>query len=450
MRLRSVILALTLGCCSTAVAASASTAEADRVRATTCQGQPATVIGKPRQDVLRGTSGPDIIITNGADKTLGLGGDDLICSNGTLRTIQEYATSVDAGAGSDTVDARLSGRGADAFVDLGPGDDTYLGGDLITDVVSAADEKTGAAEGSDTISTGDGVDYVATGSGGPLDPDTDTIDLGAGADELGILGATDTTRPIGGGSGTDLIYLEDPLFVAPTIIDNSTGTLNSLVGPLSAWSGFERFQLDSEGDYTPPQFVGGDGPEYVESRITLNDVDLGGGNDTLELTPPEAPDTQDVALEGGLGTDRFFYHEFIDKQSVIYRLGTGAITFGRNPSSSPYAHVTGFEKNDLSVQWLQVTGSAGDDKVRWDACTGSVSGWKGDDRLAWSSFSLFTGPEHCRDGGNVSVHGQAGGDVLVGGQLDDVLLGGAGADSADGGRGTDRCRAETKNKCERR
>ena len=88
--------------------------------------------------------------------------------------------------------------------------------------------------------------------------------------------------------------------------------------------------------------------------------------------------------------------------------------------------------------------------MRWDACTGSVSGWKGDDRLVWSSFSLFSGPESCRAHGDVAVRGQGGDDVLVGGQLNDVLLGGAGADGANGGRGTDRCRAETKADCERR
>ncbi|MET0524077.1 MAG: calcium-binding protein [Nocardioides sp.] len=445
MRLRSVILALALGACSIGVSASASSA-----RATTCQGQPATVIGEPRQDVLRGTSGPDVIITNGAQTTQGFGGDDLICSNGRLGTIQEYGTSIDAGAGNDTVDASRSGREADVFVDLGPGDDTYLGGDLITDVVTALNEETGAAEGSDTITTGDGVDYVATGSPDPSNPDTDTVDLGAGADELGILGATDESRPIEGGPGRDLVYLGDPLFAAPTTIDNSTGRLISLVGPLAAWASFERFQLDSEGDYTPPRFVGGDGREYVESRITLNDADLGGGRDTLELVPPEAPDTQGVELEGGLGTDRFFYHQFIAQQSVIYRLGTGAMTFGRNPSSTPYAHVTGFERNDLSVKWLQVTGSAGADQVRWNACTGSVSGWKGDDRLAWSPFRFSNGIGRCRDDGNISVRGQGGDDVLVGGALNDVLLGGAGADSADGGRGTDRCRAETRSSCEKR
>ncbi len=168
-----------------------------------------------------------MIITNGAETTKGLGGDDLICSNGRLGTIQEYGTSVDAGPGNDTVDTRRSRQGADAFVDLGPGDDVYLGGDLITDVVTAVDEETGAAEGSDTISTGDGVDSVATGSRDPLGPDTDTIDLGAGADELELLGATDPSRPIRGGPGSDLIYLADPLLSSPTIVDNATGTLRT-------------------------------------------------------------------------------------------------------------------------------------------------------------------------------------------------------------------------------
>ena len=75
---------------------------------------------------------------------------------------------------------------------------------------------------------------------------------------------------------------------------------------------------------------------------------------------------------------------------------------------------------------------------------------KGDDRLVWSSFSLFTGPEQCRGHGDVTVRGNAGDDVLLGGQLDDVLLGGVGVDSANGGQGTDRCRAEAKVKCEQR
>jgi hypothetical protein len=48
----------------------------------TCQGVPATIVGSATQPELRGTDGPDVIVTNDSALVLALGGDDLICVTG--------------------------------------------------------------------------------------------------------------------------------------------------------------------------------------------------------------------------------------------------------------------------------------------------------------------------------------------------------------------------------
>ena len=402
--------------------------------------------------MLRGTNGDDVIVTNGALLTLGRGGNDLICGNGRLITISDEGTSIDAGAGNDTVDTTDAGRRADVFTHLGPGDDTYIGGPTGDIVWGAEVEDADQAQGTDNINTGPGEDHVATGGTGPGGADDDVINLGSGDDSLEFVGPTDATQTAQGGSGTNQIYLEEPMFAAPAVIDNITGTMTIDGTPAARWESFVRFELDAVQGYEPPQFVGSDEGEYLDARIVMDEVDLAGGNDTLELWPETIPELTDVVFDGGDGTDRFFFHRY-ESSGVILDLGSGAFIFGRDPSATPYARIFGIEKHDLAMNRIEVMGSSGPDRITWTACHGSISGWKGDDRVTWNDFTTSSGGDrHCGQRGeplDVPVAGNAGDDVLSGGLHYDTLIGGAGDDTAIGRRGEDRCQAETEESCER-
>ena len=74
----------------------------------TCKGQPATIIGTPGADLIRGTRGNDVIVAgNGADIIRGLRGNDIICG----------------GKGADTI---IGGGGRDVCAG-GPGRDRVRG-----------------------------------------------------------------------------------------------------------------------------------------------------------------------------------------------------------------------------------------------------------------------------------------------------------------------------------
>ncbi|MGX2041747.1 hypothetical protein ACWJKU_16690 [Methylocaldum sp. MU1018] len=98
----------------------------------TCLGAPATIVGTPDNDILRGMPGDDVIVgLAGNDVIDGRGGDDRICGGNGNDVIQ-------AGAGSDRVDG---GAGNDVInmVDGVRGNDTVNGGSHVSGDVCVAD-----------------------------------------------------------------------------------------------------------------------------------------------------------------------------------------------------------------------------------------------------------------------------------------------------------------------
>jgi Ca2+-binding RTX toxin-like protein len=82
----------------------------------TCLGMPATIIGTPENDILRGTPGDDVIVgLAGNDVIDGRGGDDRICGGNGNDVIQagEGSDRVDGGAGNDVINAVDGVRGND-------------------------------------------------------------------------------------------------------------------------------------------------------------------------------------------------------------------------------------------------------------------------------------------------------------------------------------------------
>lgn len=115
----------------------------------TCQGQVATIVGTPGDDVITGTPGNDVIVGLGGNDVInGMGGNDLIC----------------AGAGDDVVNGNAgddseNGQGGDDSVNGQGGDDSLSGG-------SGSDDLNGGS-GSDDENGGTGDDSCdQTSSGG--------------------------------------------------------------------------------------------------------------------------------------------------------------------------------------------------------------------------------------------------------------------------------------------
>ena len=116
----------------------------------TCEGRAATIVGIPETDLM-GTPGDDVILSNGADGVRAGDGDDVICVS-PAPDGETYNVSVDAGEGDDTV-VVVGSETTDvsAEANLGPGRDTFRGGDNEDYVTASLD---------DTLVVDRGTDYV--------------------------------------------------------------------------------------------------------------------------------------------------------------------------------------------------------------------------------------------------------------------------------------------------
>jgi Ca2+-binding RTX toxin-like protein len=111
----------------------------------TCQGRTATIVGTPLGRVV-GTPGDDVIVTYG-DYSVDAGdGDDLICIRPVVGGL---VIEVDAGAGDDSVVSE--GELNNAFADLGPGRDAYVGGGGEDRIEASLDDTIVADAGDDFV-----------------------------------------------------------------------------------------------------------------------------------------------------------------------------------------------------------------------------------------------------------------------------------------------------------
>ena len=399
----------------------------------TCQGQQATVVGT-RGGVVRGTEGPDVIVVNLANEVQALGGDDRICS--ASRDVG-METSIDAGEGDDVVDT-TGNVGITTAIDLGPGDDTYRGGDEADYVLGPVDA---AAEGHDVISTGGGDDLVDTG-GDAVTPDGDEVDLGSGDDNLTIRGALLAGQWTGGTGSDEMTFARFPQAGA-FLVDNVAEQLTRDGATVARWSSFDRFRFEA-GRTRDLSFRGSDRSERLLSLVGLDEVRLGGGDDVLQISTESMAGEGPMDLRGEAGDDLLALGIGYTSGAVDLQLGPGTLRFVRPGRTGATSSVRGFDRAHVVSSYARVVGTSRADRIRWNACQGSVLGAAGPDVLAY----LFVEEDTCRGGGDLVVNGGRGDDRLVGGRLADRLIGGLGRDSADGRAGRDVCRAETEVRCE--
>ena len=261
-----------------------------------CQGHPATLVGKPGSTV-GGTVGVDVVVTNGASRVDTLDGDDVICVTGATRDGKRV--TMDTGPGNDRV--RVRGRNA-VKVFLGDGDDSFVGG-RENDVVFAgypdSYDYAPVDSGTDTIRTGGGEDLVRSNGA------ADVLSLGKGADTVFW---TVTTGSADGGRGRNRIILlvnhpaSEP--AASWELDNVKGELTRDGVAALSWTGFTEFTIPFLSRTGEPLLVRGSAADELfdlsqatsplAGAVTIR---AGRGDDTMRGTG------QADTLVGGPGRD---------------------------------------------------------------------------------------------------------------------------------------------------
>ena len=416
-----------------------------------CHGSAATIVGHG-QDVLRGTSGRDVIVTRGVFEVRAGGGDDLICV--TAGPDERSTGNVRAGAGDDEVWVDTTSRSDDVWVELGIGSDHLhgsVGAESVVAGVAISDDRLGPDDERDAepdvIETGANHDMVFLGE--QRAALGDRVDTGPGDDDVTVV--ADEMTPdaaIDLGSGHDRLSFWWPTSTTGSwVFDNRTG-VGTLDGVAQLqWSSAEAFDLP-EPHPNAVSFIGSDIAESVWAA-SFADIDLGGGDDYLSQNYSSAPEaaTRIAAADGGPGRDKLD----VDGSGIRVDLAAGQV---RDPEKRDIddVDIDGFEDVRADGGWRRVTviGDDNDNRIEVGGCVAVVHAGAGDDRV----YAVEV--DRCRSASRAVLFGDDGDDLIIGGQTGDRLDGGtgrdrlsgrAGRDQADGGTGTDTCSAEVRTSC---
>ena len=395
----------------------------------TCDGMPATLIGSAEQR-LRGTSGDDVIVTEGAPVVRSVRGDDVICVTG--RTEAVYA-----GAGNDYVDT-TDGQ-TRAWTDLGRGADVFNGG--------ARRDRVTAGPGTDIIGTGDGPDTYYDHGEVVAEGSDDLVRLGNG-DDRAVVVAPNLDGSLDGGSGRNDLRVDVWSDDAPHawVVDNADQAASRDGSAFLEWTDFTRFRLLPGHGTLEFQGSGEDETVAVFEELgagLVPTVDLAGGDDRVLLGGRTGP------VDGGDGNDSMRLSFADERRPELadplradlteqeLRIGDGSST---PLVSTENVSAEGFVEVDL----------VGDDHANRltaaRACDVRMVGGRGDDALA--TRAEVGCPDSYGVPPQARLEGNLGADHLVARGTDDVLLGGRGDDEADGRGGSDVCAAEVRTSCE--
>ena len=461
----------------------------------TCRGEAATLVGTG--PALTGTEGRDVIVTGSAGVVDARGGDDLVCVTGAVTS--SNVLSVDAGTGNDLVDTTAVIPGYHVTTVLGSGADTLVGG-LAQDSAYAGERTLtpsgsygpGADSETDTIDTGEGGDFVLTGSPGVANHDV--VRLGLGDDTASVASpqvAADAV--LDAGEGADTLYLE--VGEAAIDVDMTSGTIATPAGTGRIGS-FESLSLTVGSGTVTYRGTAGNDQVFVHpaaGAAPLVDIATAAGQDQVLIEP--ASIAAGSRIDGGEGRNALVaanetgtMNLDLEQQELVID-GRAITATGLQDAFllAPDVTMVGDDHgNNLTVVGCRadLSGGAGRDRLRnafdyyFETYTydckarttmsggsgaDSLRGGQGRDRLTGGSgndeIEGRGGNDRIRGGngrdevdggkGRDDVRGQGGGDVLDGTFGDDTLIGGSGRDTVDGSRGRDRCVAESEKRCER-
>jgi Ca2+-binding RTX toxin-like protein len=450
-------------------------------------------------DLLNGGEGHDSLYDVGGDDTMiGGGGIDYLEDNGGVSNMdggtEDDTFVIFQGAGNDTV---LGGGGNDRLFQW-----ALMGAGVVltdTSLTGMGSDTLGGLEGvslQDTGTAGNNVDASAfTGSatlrGGEGD---DTLLGGSGDDSLEGESGNDS---LAGNGGHDLLYGG----TGDDAIDGGQGndTAEGFTGDDTILGGTGNDTL--YGMYDNDSLDGGSGNDLLSSfadvpsvTTTTNDTLTGGeGSDTLEGGPGDdvyvfgtagaAAETDRVEELADGGTDRLDFGALAAGNAVTVVLTNDA------PSNlaSHANRVVRTTAAGQAVNFENVTGGAGNDKLTGNAAANSLAGGDGNDTLSGAAgddtLAGGAGTDRLAETGNVNftltdtaltglgtdtlsgidrarltggsgsntlnaagftgaatLNGGTGKDTLVGGAGNDSLLGDAGHDVLIGGAGNDTLR----------
>ncbi len=297
-RVLALLGALTLGASLLAGLPSAATAGSNPLALVgDCNGLAPTEVGSSGATMV-GTAGDDVFVTRGASRVDTGAGDDSICVTGKGSVV------VNAGPGDDFVGARR--HVGKSFVSLGFGDDVFLGGPGDDRVWSQEAANQNSLDDADAIYTGEGQDYVISGSSAA--PNIDRVNLGPGNDVLVTYGFAGEAT-LNGGKGTNTYQPLPGADVSGNwTFDNVTGSATLDGTTRLVWTSFQRFELQALHG-SKVKFKGSRASERVTAAGTCKVVLRGrAGDDQLYVGSDGCNNLPagDALLLGGPGDDFLF------------------------------------------------------------------------------------------------------------------------------------------------
>ncbi len=415
----------------------------------TCQGVPATIVGSPGTERLVGTEGADVIVSSGSAQVAGLGGDDIICI--TSATGTKELVVVFAGAGNDQVANLRDGSTTQTRVGLGPGDDTYTGSNGEDFVRELGNEDVEGA-GTDHIRTGVGNDSVTTGQFGQ--PNTDTVDLGDGDDDLVVRSNDNRAATLDGGNGSDQLSkaYTYPRPVGSWRFDNNVQTATLDEVPMIVWSSFERFDLNNFANEQRLSFLGSPAQETVYFSSWFIDVAMGGGTDTVigRQVPVVFNSLHRSHLAGGSGRDEFQFISASFGVRATGDLGRGRLFIDDESTLNDIrADLNGVEDLTFEARKITLKGDNRANRLQVTGCDVTAVGRGRNDRIVRTGADRFAGQSCLKRMKASRLAGGPGNDRITGNSLADTLIGGPGRDRAEGRKGRDTCHAEVERSCEK-
>ncbi|HSG37410.1 MAG TPA: calcium-binding protein, partial [Paracoccaceae bacterium] len=388
-------------------------------------------------DTITATDGRNRILAGGGDDTVtaGNGGNLILGDSGMIDDMVDQvhlvvsdpslggADTVTTGSGNDLV---ILGAGSDT-ANLGDGDNSVTGdnGEITFNATGTNTVHTGSdlSNGNDTITTGSGRDHIRAGLG------DDSVNSGSGRDLIvGDMGNLITEAGLAGGRARYAETTQHGVGGSDTI---ATGAGEDVIlagaGADNVSAGTDSdVILGDDGNWTSSHI---DGLGTVQSAILLT-----GDDDTID-----AGDGDDIAI-GSLGDDTIYAGNGDDEV-----LGDdGVITF-RNDTEIETLVLTNLELGGDDM--ISAEGTSGDNVLVGQAGSDLIYGGNDDDRIFGDLETLIFDPVANRLPGQsdadrllsaITIRPDLGADdVIYGGAGSDLIMAGFGDDEVFGGDGQD-------------
>ncbi|MGE7469460.1 hypothetical protein ACQKLX_08470 [Bosea sp. NPDC003192] len=279
---------------------------------------------------------------------------------------------------------------------------------------SAFDDDLAGGAGDDILSGGDGDDDLIGGAGADV--------LDGGSDDLGTGGGGDTALYVNSTAGVTVdLSLAGPQVSAGDAAGDTLTGIENLIG--------SSFDDKLKGDGGVNQILGNDGNDIIEGGAGGDGLVGGAGSDTLSYAGSSGAVTVNLATSTASGGD-----------------ATGDV-------------FTGFESLIGSAHDDILTGDGGANTIEGGAGADTLNGGLGNDTLSYAGSSgavtvdlavpaataggdadgdTFTGFENLLGSAQGdTLSGDAGINIIDGGDGDDTIRGAAGADVLRGGAGSD-------------